>query len=233
MKPLQVVLLSVVTAAVTSLAVIFAVPRSQPGTQATERVLVPGLHGLSEADAKINLEAVGLVLMVGGRTATMDAPPGSVLDQEPAAGAEVETGAVVRVTFALPPPIVPSVVGKPLADAKRELVGAGYTVEVGEAIESDEPAGTVVVQHPGAGTELAPEGKVSVSVSKALSRVKVPKLSGLPAAAAKAEAEKVGLRIEEKVVALPETPLGVVLRQTPAADENVSPGTSIEVVINR
>ena len=46
---------------------------------------------------------------------------------------------------------LPSVIGLSVADATAKLEDAGFTVEVGGAVDSDQPEGLVAAQNPGAG----------------------------------------------------------------------------------
>ncbi len=64
---------------------------------------VPGLLGLSQADARARLELEGLTLGTVTRRRTADANPGTVVAQRPAAGTLAAAGTVVDIVVARSP----------------------------------------------------------------------------------------------------------------------------------
>src|SRR5690242_19612064 len=94
-----VVLLSVVTSIATVLGIerlrVFAPPPIAPA-----RVGVPSLKGLTENDARQNLQALGLVFLVSERKAVAGATAGTVVEQTPAAGQQLEPRGQVSVALA-------------------------------------------------------------------------------------------------------------------------------------
>src|SRR4051812_15155991 len=107
-----VVLLSIVT----SIATVLGIERSKllvPATHvAPAKVGVPSLKGLSEEDARQNLKALGLIFLVGERKAVSGATPGTVVEQAPAAGQQVDAHTSVTIALARELPKVPSVIGR-------------------------------------------------------------------------------------------------------------------------
>lgn len=198
------------------------------------RPVAPNLLGLTEVDAKTNLEALGLKLMVGGREPSPDAKEGTVTAQLPKAGDPVGPDGAVRLTFALAVPKVPDVVGKPVEEAKRALEEAGYVVKLATAISHDQhPEGTVITQKPAAGEALAAKGEVTLEPSLGAAASEVPKLIGLGLDAAKEAAEKAKLELTVQWVALAETPTFVVLRQDPEPGKPAEPNAKVTVFVNR
>lgn len=235
MNVASVILLSLGTSVATTIGVLYAAERWHfiPEEQ-VERQSVPNLVGLTEGDARTNLEAAGLKLMVAGREPDAEAEPDTVIRQAPSAGQLVPRGDPVSLTFALPVPEVPDVAGKTVKEATRELEEAGFVVEVADAVPSaDREAGQIVEQEPKAGTALEKKKTVTLTPSAGPAAVEVPKLSGLGLSKAKEIAEKAGLKLTVQWVSLAETVTYVVLRQIPAAGESVEPGSEVKVVINR
>ena len=235
MNALSVIFVAFVTAFVTALGTVYAIERlhlfSPPAAQ---QVAVPNLVGLTEADAKSNLAASGFKLLVAGREATDKAEAGTVIRQLPPAGNLVAAGSAIGATFALAPPKVADVVGRPVADATRMLQEAGYSVQVVAAVPSPEHAkGLIAVQSPKGGTPLAKNGVVTLQPSDGPAAVQVPKLVGLSVPKATAEAEKLNLKLVVQWVELAETATNVVLRQTPAAGETAAPQSEVKVTVNR
>src|SRR5450432_2238108 len=102
MRGFGLVVLVVLVSMVTSIGTVLGIDRLKqlnPQTHEQPKVGVPSLKGLSENDARQNLKALGLVCLVSERKAAAGAEPGTVVEQTPAAGQQVEAHA--SVTFAL------------------------------------------------------------------------------------------------------------------------------------
>jgi serine/threonine-protein kinase len=136
-------------------------------SEGPEVVTVPDLVGEIGFGAADTLEELGLVTVFDEREDDEDA--GIVVDQRPAPGAEVDAGAEVVVILSSGPPAsgggatgsgastgapvaLPPVVGLAELDARAQLEGAGFVVEVvldhsgsGELgkVTSQDPAGSV------------------------------------------------------------------------------------------
>jgi serine/threonine-protein kinase len=123
---------------------------------------VPDLVGLNETVATNLVLAAGLTVGTVAQK-TSDKAPGTVVGQEPKAGAEASPGATVDMTVAVGQPLVPDVVGKPLQKAQNTLTDAGYVVVIQPADVAGEP-GTVVTQDPAGGTALEPGQEVTLIV---------------------------------------------------------------------
>ena len=63
------------------------------------KVRVPDIVSMKESVAQDELEGSGLIMQVRGRAPHQKIPFGCVADQSPAAGTEVKTGQLVRVTL--------------------------------------------------------------------------------------------------------------------------------------
>lgn len=118
---------------------------------------------------------------------------------------------------------VPSLVGRSVEDARRQLGERGLDVaDIMELPHPERPAGVVVAQSPLAGQRLRPGGRVSLGVSSGPPRARVPDVTGLIAARAAALAGMAGFEVEQRLEES-ELPAGTVIRIEPA------PGTELEV----
>ena len=116
-------------------------------------VAVPGVVGANVDDAKTRLSALGLkatVAMAFNDTVAAD----DVIAQTPTSG-RVARGSTVALTVSKgPPPVtVPDVTGQPVAQARRQLEAAGFTVRIVTFLFGD----NVLKQSPGGG-KTAPKG---------------------------------------------------------------------------
>jgi beta-lactam-binding protein with PASTA domain len=235
MRAYAVVLIALVTSLVVSAATTFAVNRlGWLGPAQAQKIAVPHLLELNEEDARNNLSAIGLGMMVEAREPHESAKPGTVLRQSPPAGWLAEAGQAVNLTFAAVSPQVPSVLGKSKAEAEQLLKQAGFTVQLGDEVPSAEHAvGTIAAQSPTGGTPLRAGSAVVVRPSSGPAEQEVPKLLGLGIQQAKEAAEKAGMELVVHWVERAETNSYVVLSQKPLPGEKVEPGTQVIAVVNR
>ncbi|MBF6621806.1 MAG: Stk1 family PASTA domain-containing Ser/Thr kinase [Patulibacter sp.] len=158
-------------------------------SESDDAVSVPNLIGQSRADASAALRALGLGVRVSERNSRRESP-GTVLDQDPLARSEVETGSTVTLVLArrprtststtttttttttAPPTTtsndvtVPNVEGKSRAAAVRELERAGLEAKVTRTNVSDrDQDGVVVGQRPNGG-RVSRGAEVSVQVGR-------------------------------------------------------------------
>jgi beta-lactam-binding protein with PASTA domain len=228
-----VVLLSIVT----SIATVLGIERMKqltPQTLTQPKVFVPSLKGLSEDDARQNLKALGFVFLVSERKAASGAVPGTVVEQTPAAGQQLEPHASVSVTLSRELPKVPSVVGRTLMEAVALLQQSGYKLEQSEPIaDAHVPKGSVVSQLPEAQAPFEADKPVLVRISSGPGEIEVPKLFGLGLEAVKSKAKDLGFTLKIVWTEEGETDNYVVLNQSPAPGTKIKPGDALTVTVNR
>jgi hypothetical protein len=154
-------LIVLVVAAVGAVAAGFAIAYlSRP-----EIVSVPSLARLEQVVARSRLAQSGLGMEIGDTRFSATVPAGSVVDQDPSPGTEVEKGSIVTVvvsagseSFAMP-----DVLGLPLETARGELEAKGLVVEtVSEASEA--PPNTILRTEPAPGGPVATGDTVVLAV---------------------------------------------------------------------
>jgi beta-lactam-binding protein with PASTA domain len=126
---------------------------------------------------------------------------------------------------------VPNVVGKSEQDATQALSQAGFNVgNIKTDTASTQPAGTVIRQSPGGGSQAKPGTSVDLTVSGGA--VTVPSVVGESQGQAISELSQAGLTYT--VVTVPEQPgvaPGTVLNQNPAAGATVPPQTQVTLQV--
>ena len=201
---------------------------------AEDGVVVPTLVGLTEADARANAASSHVAVLVGGREASRDARPGTVIRQSIPAGQRVPRDAPVSVVIAAESLEVPSVAGQDIAEATARLEQAGYRVVVGDPRpDPSVPEGRILDQTPLAGAPLDKGGSVTLRASSGPAAVEVPRVAGLVLGQAKAQLEEVGLKPVVEWVSVAESQGLVVMSQDPAAGQKAKPGSEIRIVTNR
>ena len=132
---------------------------------AGETVGVPNLVGLSAADAQRRVEDYGLHLNVQDEQETSDALPGTVIEQNPSAGAQVSTGATVNIVVAAGKAfILPNMVGYRATDIIPHLETEGLIV-VTEETRSNKPQGEILGQVPIPDSEVTSGDTITLTIS--------------------------------------------------------------------
>lgn len=127
---------------------------------------VPNVVGQLIGTANATVSSAGLTPRVLAEVNDA-APAGTVLAQDPVAGApSIAQGQAVDMTVSKgPQPVaVPFVVGLPLNQAKQLLATVQLTDEVTTEASSSVPIGQVIAQNPAAGTLLAPSASTPVAL---------------------------------------------------------------------
>jgi serine/threonine protein kinase/beta-lactam-binding protein with PASTA domain len=192
---------------------------------------VPDVRGRSRDDASATLARAGLEPNV--QEVPSEKEINTVIAQDPAPGATVARGSKVRINVSKGPAqvAVPPVVGKPFEQASSELQGRGFAVARRD-VDSNEPAGTVVAQDPGANT-LADKGStVRLAVSKGPKTKAVPAVEGLARDAAASALEDAGFQVEVTEQEVDDPNLeNLVLSQDPPAGTQAKPGSTVTIVV--
>jgi beta-lactam-binding protein with PASTA domain len=120
--------------------------------------------------------------------------------------------------------VVPNVIGQPQSEAVRRINDRGLVARV-VTKPSDDQAGRVFAEEPGAGARVARKSVVTLSVSAA-NVVAVPNVVGKRTPAAAAELRKRGLVAKISSVDSNE-PRGTVVSQSPAAGARVAKASTV------
>lgn len=229
----SVILTAFITSVITAVLTVTVMNKIQIGGS-SDSLAVPDLRGLTEADARVNLEAKGLTLMIGGRKADRLAPPGTVLSQTPLPGGKVKPGTTVSVTLAGESPVVPDLGGRTIAEATVLLEQSGFKIQVGPAAPSDTVAkGHIAKQVPPAGTVYEPGRTIVVTPSDGPKDVAVPRLIGLPLNRAKQVISDAGFKVGKIKWSYNEDwGAFIVLSQNPEQNTKAKPGSAIELTVN-
>ena len=236
MRGSALVIVVVLVSMVTSIATVLGIERMKllvPQTREQPKVGVPSLKGLSENDARQNLKALGLVFLVTERKAASGAEPGTVVEQTPAAGQQLDAHGAVSVALARELPKVPSVVGRTLTEATALLTQNGYKLEQAEPIaDARVPKGSVVSQLPDAEAPQETDKPVVVRVSSGPGEIEVPKLLGQNIEMVKTRAKDQGFVLKIAWTEEGETPDYLVLNQNPVPGTKIKPGDAVTVTVN-
>src|SRR4029079_11017275 len=131
-------------------------------------VAVPNVVDLTQAAASSALTSASLTVGTITTASSLTVPAGSVVSQNPAAGADVviNTAVALVVSSGLPHVAVPNVVDLTQAAASSAITAANLSVgAITTASSLTVPAGSVISQNPTAGTDVVINTAVALVVS--------------------------------------------------------------------
>lgn len=191
---------------------------------------VPSLVGMTLVQAQDEASSEGFTLKTVRIPAA--ATPGTVVDQAPQAGADLEDGSQVMavVSAGREQVTVPNLVGSTADDAEQLLDSAGLQAER-KTVDSPKPQGTVVAQDPADGAQVPKSSTVTLSVSSGKGQVKVPAVIGMSQADAVAAVVNAGL--VPVVITVPsQQPAQRVIAQDPPANQEVPARSKVRVNVS-
>jgi len=190
------------------------------------QVQVPDVGGMKLKEAVAVIEDAGLKPSVT-RVESETAEPNTVIDQDPAAGTEVDVNSEVELEVAAAPVVVvPDVINQAEDSAVAEIERAGLVAQV-ETTPSETEAGLVIQQEPDPGVEVEPGSTVVILVSEGPEAQEMPDVRGEDADDAEAMLEGEPYLLEvtvEETLCQEAIPPGRVCDQEPAPGTEVEPG---------
>jgi serine/threonine-protein kinase len=200
--------------------------------QTAVTVEVPNVVGDKRAQAISELEDAGLEVGTITPVAAADETqePGTVLEQDPAAGDEVERGTAVDLTIVESPELVaiPELEGSSVEEAQAALV----ELELEPAGPQEEPSdtvdeGLVTRSDPAPGEEVEPGSTVTIFVSSGPGTVVVPDVTCQSFGSAQSDLRSAGLEPIRSSETRPENP--VCTQGSKVAAQEPAGGTEAEV----
>jgi serine/threonine-protein kinase len=200
-------------------------------------VPVPSVVGLPIDEARDELQKAGFNSTVLKREYNDEFPKDTVISQDREPGMTANEGTVIGLTVSYGPKTerMGNYVGKPLADALRDLENLGIEASriVTETVESEEAAGTVLRQSPDPLTEfVVSRVEIAFVVSGGPGTFEMPSL--INDSEATAISKLVQLKLKEKIVREPSyaVPEGYVFQHHPQPGDPVAPGEEVVLYIS-
>lgn len=200
-------------------------------------VTVPALAGLTEEQAKTELETLGLTL---GEITTENSDTvelGLIIAQDPEAGTDVEEGAAVNIVVSsgIAQVTVPDLTNMPEATAIEALRSTGE-LEYDKTMDEnnkDIAKGLVIRTEPAMGTTVPKGTRVTLFVSAGVEQVKVPSVVGQAQAQAKATLEAVGLVVSITEEFNDTVAKGNVIAQDPSPNVVLEAGSTVTIKVSK
>jgi eukaryotic-like serine/threonine-protein kinase len=192
---------------------------------------VPDLAGMTEDEAREELEEANLTLGDVSQAHSKDVDEGRVIESSPAEGKAVSEGSPVDIVVSDGRVELPNLVGKSQQGAEDTLTGLDLSFSTSTE-ESDEKPGTVIRQSPQAGN--VPQGsKVDLVIAKekAPEMTTVPNVVGKSAAEAQAAIADASLTPQIAYEPSDDVPNGFVIAQDPEGGE-AEVGSNVAVMVS-
>ena len=215
------------------LAGLLVVLARQLGIGSEAKVPVPQVVGKSEADAVRDLTSVGLEPKTVPANDDVN-PPGTVFDQDPKPGVELDRGETVTIRVSLGPvPVeVPDVRNRKVDSATDLLTERGFQVDVVQQPDDNVPADTVLDQNPKPGG-TAPRGStITLTVSSGREQVAVPNVAGREQSDAANILGRAGFTAAVRTENSDTVEAGRVIRTDPAAPTPLAKGSTVTLVVS-
>lgn len=195
---------------------------------------IPHIVGMTEEQARTELEKIGLQLNVKGTEVNNKYEIGQITDTDPNEGIKVSKGTIVNVTLAKSEEetiTIDNFEGKKLQDLEKEY-GEKLKFKA-EYVPSNEPTDTVLRQQPQEGAKVALGGEVVLFLSKNSEDIPIP----VPNVVGKSFDEAKGIlssfKVSDSYKEDTSKPEGVVLSQNPSEGSQARPKSTVSVVINK
>jgi len=130
---------------------------------------------------------------------------------------------------------VPSVIGKPLPEARTALESARLrVVEADTRPDAEYPPGTVIQQNPAAGAIVKEDRHIYLTLSGGEVQVIIPALRGRSLRDARFSLDRVGLKVGAVAYDTSDTyPENTIIEQRPAPDSRATKGSAVDIVVSR
>ena len=195
---------------------------------------VPTVATLSQAAAEAQLKQNGLKVSHVAQQVSGTVPQGEAIGTQPGAGASLSKGQGV-ILYMSSGLAMPNVVGDNLGTAQAAL-SQFTTNQISIQYQTTRTAtpDTVLSQSPGAGRPLTSSATITLTVAKAPSTVKVPRVVGETPSAAVATLSGLGLSVDQVPVTTHNPNMvGLVVKQFPTSTTVVKRGTVINISVGQ
>ncbi|MDE2768026.1 MAG: PASTA domain-containing protein [Chloroflexota bacterium] len=194
---------------------------------------LPNVVGLPVENARATLDRGGFQV-IEVAAFNEDVPAGTVLGQEPLAGAVVDRRSVVVMQISRGVEIVPvpPVIGRAEDDARRAIELVGLAVGETTYVEDDSaPNGVVVGQVPASGEGVPSGSEMQLSVVR-IGEVVVPELAGVTVDAAERTLFDNGLLVGSiRLIPTPGAAGEIVVGQEPGPGAKVARGYGVRLIV--
>ena len=208
-----------------------------------EMTILPDVTNYEAEQAVLLLEENGFVVEKQYEFSSV-IEAGFVVSQSVEGGREVEVGSqiILSISKGVDPEIdqavveiqVPDLVGKTYNEILQIAEKQGFKVAVSSKEYSNQYAKDKIMQQdPAAGETILSGSTVTVKVSLGNEKVKIPDVQFQTKEKATSTLEKIGLKVSVSYEQSDSVASGLVIRQSPAANTAVEPGSTVRIVVSK
>ncbi len=219
----------------------FAGDEEEEEEEVSDLIEVPSVVGKTESEAKQALNELGLGYKVSAYEDSEQYESGLVSSQSIAAGEEVQPNTVVTVIVSSGLVVkeeyivVPDVAGMSESSARQTLEAAGFSVGSSEYEYSDSYSeGLVTRTSPAYGNKMVKGSNTQVTlyISQGSQKITVPDVVGMSDDSAQSAIKNAGLSVTATYQYNDSVESGKVVSQSVSGGTQVSPGTTINIVVS-
>jgi eukaryotic-like serine/threonine-protein kinase len=201
-----------------------------------KNIETPNVIGQTLEEAQQSLIGTELTISESEKIFSESIPAGIIISSDPEPGSGINPNGDISAVISQGPEryLVPDVKGKSPEAAALEITSTNLALGGRtEAFDNNVPAGLVAKTEPKIGSELKPETRVDLIISKGPKPVKVPNVVGARIGPAENELEKLGLTVNRSNVFSETVSKNVVISIKPKVGANVNSGTAVDVVVSK
>ena len=203
-----------------------------PGTN----IAAPDLIGQTFEQAQTTIAATELRLETGESIFSETVPAGVIVSTDPEPGGGIKPDGTISASVSQGPEryLVPDVKGETPEVASTAITGANLALGGRtEAFDNNVPEGLVAKTDPKIGSELKPDTRVDLIISKGPKPVNVPKVVGTRIKAANDTLTALGLEVNRSASYSGSVDKNKVISVKPKAGSTVNSGSTVDVVVSK
>lgn len=196
----------------------------------------PDLVGQTIQAAQQSLIDTELTVSEGEPVFSETIPAGVIVSTSPEPGSGINPSGVIEASVSQGPEryLVPDVKGLTPEEAATQITNSNLALGGRtEAFDDKVPAGSVAKTEPKIGSELKPDTRVDLIISKGPKPVEIPQVVGTKIKAAQTQLEGLGLIVDRESVFSEQVDKNVVISIKPKPGTTVNSGTSVDVVVSQ
>ncbi|AEW95451.1 MULTISPECIES: Stk1 family PASTA domain-containing Ser/Thr kinase [Streptomycetaceae] len=198
------------------------------------RIKAPDLRGETLQDARSSVDNVGLKVTKGGDD-YCDQDKGKICSQDPQSGTAMDKGQTITVVISkgAKPVEIPDESGKSFSDAQQDLQSKGFTniARKDDSGNSGKSPGTVLSQDPSAGSSVAKDTKITLTVAAAPQQLTVPDVTNKPVSDAQAQLQGMGFQVQTKTQESTTVAPDTVISQSPGPNNQAPVNSTITLTV--
>ena len=199
-----------------------------------QSIAAPNFVNMTVANAQATAAKLGITLDTSQQAADPNVPSGVIDAQDVLAGTPVQRGALVHATVSsgavtnAQAIVVPPLAGVAYSQAVSQLQQLGLQPAITFSTQADRN-GTIVNQDPPSGAQVSSGKRVTLTLSV---NGQVPDTEGETLQAAQATLAADGYQVGKIQYTTSEGASGHVIRTDPGAGENLTPGSTVTLIVN-